>query len=744
MPRPCRGKILRHPHQRRRQDLRNPPQRPPDRPLLRCRLPPRTRYRQHRQPPRHGLLHRRTLPRRRDGLHDPDATTSTEADFRGTRSPPTRSRSQGQQRPARLTRPDIIEKIHAEYLAAGADIIETNTFNATAIAQADYQLEPSSTSSTKPPRLRPRAADAYRSKPPGPPRFVAGAIGPLNRTLSMSPDVNDPTTAPSPSTRSSPPTPSRSAALLDGGVDLLLVETIFDTLNIQGRALRDREHLRRARRNARVPGDDLRHHHRRSRPHALGPDVEAFWYSIRHAEALQRRHQLRARRRRDAPLRRGTRAASPSATSPATRTPACPTRSAATTRRPPTWPPCSREFAENGLVNLVGGCCGTTPAHIAPPSPAPRPGRRPPRAGAARALRVTPRLEPSSFPTTQSLPHDRRAHQRHRLARFAKLIKAATTTTPSSRPPAGRGGANVIDVNMDEGCSTASRDGEVPQPHRRRARHRARPGHDRQLQVEVLEAGLKVRAGQGHRQLDLAQGGRGRVPRAAPHSAALRRRRRRHGLRREGQADTARRQGRDLQARLPLLVDRVGFPPEDIIFDPNILTVATGIEEHANYAVDFIEATRRIKADVPRRQGLGRRLERLLLVPRQRPVREAMHAVFLYHAIRPAWTWASSTPASSRSTTRSSRPPRARRGRAPQPPPRRHRAPRRRSPRRSRARPQEGGARPNSPGATPRRGAPRARPRQGHRRLHRRGHRGSPAEATRGPSTSSKARSWTA
>ena len=449
-------------------------------------------------------------------------------------------------------------------------------------------------------------------------RFVAGALGPTNRTASISPDVNNP------GYRAVTFDDLRLAygeqirGLIDGGADLLLIETIFDTLNAKAGDLRRRGGLRR---EGRRPADhDLGHDHRPLRPHPLGPDADRLLALGAPRPALHHRPQLRARRRRHARAPRRALATSPTPSSAPTRTPACRTSSAATTRRPEFMARQIEEFAREGLVNIVGGCCGTTPDHIRAIAEAVA--KYPPRAVPEKApLMRLSGLEP--FTLTPEIPFVNVGERTNVTgsARFRKLITAGdyAAALEVARDQV-ENGAQVIDVNMDEGLI----DSEAAMAEFLNLLA-AEPDIARvPLMIdcskwEVIEAGLKCVQGKPHRQLDLDEGGRGGLPRPRPARAGC------YGAAvvvmafdEQGQADTEERKVEICTRAYRILTEEVGFPPEDIVFDPNIFAVATGIEEHDNYGVDFIEATRRINATLPHVHISGGVSQPLLLVPRQR------------------------------------------------------------------------------------------------------------------------------
>ena len=294
------------------------------------------------------------------------------------------------------------------------------------------------------------------------------------------------------------------------------------------------------------------------------------------------------------------------------------------------------EFAAAGLVNIVGGCCGTTPEHI--PAIARAVAGKAPRAipEVPRRLRLSG-LEP--FTLTPEIPFVNVGERTNVTgsARFRKLITAGdyAAALDVARDQV-ENGAQIIDVNMDEGLlDSAEGDDHLPQSDRRRARHRARAGHGRFLEILGDRGRPQMPAGQAGGELDLDEGGRGRVHAPRQDRAPLWRRGRGHGVRRAGPGRHARAQDRD-RASAPTTSwsNQVGFPPEDIIFDPNIFAVATGMEEHNGYGVDFIEAARWIRANLPHAHVSGGVSNLSFSFRGNEPVREAMHSVFLYHAIK--------------------------------------------------------------------------------------------------------------
>jgi len=565
-----------------------------------------------------------------------------EADFRGQRFAAHPSDLKGDNDLLVLTRPDVITGIHHAYLEAGADIIETCTFNATSIAQADYGLESAVYElNVAAARLARDAAREWSARTPDRPRFVAGSIGPTNRTLSLSPDVDDPARRAVTFAQVRDAYAGQVRGLLDGGCDLLLVETIFDTLNAKAALVAIDEAFEA--RGAAVPIMISVTVADRSGRTLSGQNVEAFWVSVAHARpfSVGINCALGAREIRPflADLARvaETRiscypnAGLPNAFGQYEETPG---ETAALVR----------EFAESGLIDIVGGCCGTTPDHIRAIAGA-MAGVRPRSArlaapGAPRAaesaysryagLEVFTIRPDSNFTMIGERTNVSGSAKFRRLIGDGNLSEAAEVALEQVR-----GGANVIDVNMDEGLLDSER----------AMRDflnliAADPGIARvpvmidSSKWPVIEAGLQSVQGKAIvNSISLKEGEAGFL-----HQARLIRR---YGAAvvvmafdEAGQADTVERKVQVLQRAYGLLTREGGFDPLDIILDPNVLAIGTGLEEHANYAVNFIEATRILKATCPGAKLSGGISNLSFAFRGNDAVREAMHAAFLYHAIQ--------------------------------------------------------------------------------------------------------------
>ena len=554
-----------------------------------------------------------------------------EADYRGGRFADWKGQDlKGNNDLLVLTRPDVIRQIHDDYIAAGSDIIETNTFSGTVIAQADYGLESLVPElNREAARLAREAADACKDRH----IFVAGAIGPLNRTLSISRDVNDPGKRDVTFEQVVAAYREQVENLVAGGVDILLVETIFDTLNAKAALFAISEYFEdHPRLPVMVSGTitDL------SGRTLTGQTVEAFLNSVSHFPLLsiglncalgpKEMRPYIEELARLAPFHVST---YPNAGLP---DPLSPTGFPET---PESLAPQLREWAAEGWLNIIGGCCGTTPDHIRAMAETLRglPPRRIP--GRETTLRLSG-LEP--FTARPEIPFINVGERTNVTGspKFSKLVLAGNfdEALAVARQQV-EAGAQVIDINMDEGmldgvaAMTRFLNLIASEPDISRV-----PVMIDSSKFEVIEAGLRCVQGKGIVNSISLKGGEDEFRRQA-------RLVRRYGAAavvmafdEQGQADNYQRRIEICARAYRILVEEVGFPPEDIIFDPNVLTVATGIEEHANYAKDFIEATRWIKANLPHARVSGGISNVSFSFRGNNPVREAMHSVFLFHAIR--------------------------------------------------------------------------------------------------------------
>jgi len=555
----------------------------------------------------------------------------TEADYRGARFADWPSDLKGNNDLLVLTRPDVIGGIHRAYLEAGADIVETNSFNATRIAMADYGMEDLAYEiNVAAARLAREAADAYST--PEKPRFVAGVLGPTNRTASISPDVNDPgarnvdfdtlVTAYAESTH----------GLIEGGADLILIETIFDTLNAKAaifavKQVFDEDGIERPIMISGTITDQ-------SGRTLTGQTTEAFYNSLRHAEPISiglncalGPFELRQYVEEMARISEFHVSAHPNA--------GLPNELGGYDLGPEVMAAEIAEWARSGFLNIVGGCCGTTPDHI----------RAIAEAVAGLAPRALPEiapacrlagLEPCNIGAESFFVNVGERTNVTGSARFRRLIKEGDYDTALSvAQEQVENGAQVIDVNMDEGLLDA-----VAAMKRFLNLVAAEPEIARvpvmidSSKWEVIETGLKCVQGKPIvNSISIKEGEEKFLQQA--------RLCRRYGAAvivmafdEAGQADTQARKIEICTRAYRLLTEQVGFPPEDIIFDPNIFAVATGIEEHDNYAVDFIEATREIKRTLPHALISGGVSNVSFSFRGNDPVREAIHAVFLYHAVK--------------------------------------------------------------------------------------------------------------
>ncbi len=555
-----------------------------------------------------------------------------EADYRGEAFADWPSDLKGNHDLLSVTRPDVIREIHASFLDAGADVIETNTFNSTAPALADYGLEDRVTElNLAAARLAREVADEVAART-GSPRFVAGVIGPTNRTASISPDVNDPGKRNIVFDELVATYHDAATALLEGGADFILVETIFDTLNAKA-ALYALGRLSDARETP-VPVMISGTITDASGRTLSGQTTEAFWNSIRHAQPFLvglncalgaddlRPYVQELSRIADTGV-----SVHPNA--------GLPNEFGEYDDTPEQMGGVLGRFAADGLLNMVGGCCGTTPEHIrvirdAVVSQSPRP---------IPELDIQMRLsglEPFNIGEDSLFVN---VGERTNVAGSAKFRKLITAEDYAGALQVARqqveNGAQIIDVNMDEGMldSVAAMDRFLKlvagEPDISRV-----PIMVDSSRWDVIEAGLKCIQGKAVvNSISLKEG-------EAPFLEQAREIKR-HGAAvvvmafdEEGQADTVERRIAICERAYRLLTDEVGFPPEDIIFDPNIFAVATGIEEHNGYGEAFIEATRELKERLPHTWISGGVSNVSFSFRGNDPVREAMHSVFLFHAIQ--------------------------------------------------------------------------------------------------------------
>jgi 5-methyltetrahydrofolate--homocysteine methyltransferase len=532
-----------------------------------------------------------------------------------------------------ISRPEIIESIHRKYLDAGADIIETNTFNSNAISMAEYELQGQVHElNVAGARLARSAVEQFEASHPGSPRFVAGAMGPTSRTASMSQDVSSPASRGVTFEQLRETYYAQARGLVEGGVDLLLLETIFDTLNAKASLFAIDQYFEES--GNRVPVMASVTIVDQSGRTLSGQTVEAFWISVSHMDLLSvgincalgakqmRPYLEELSQLAPVPISCYPNAGLPNAFGGFDETPG---KMAAELR----------EFAANGWFNIVGGCCGTTPAHIraiaeAVRGLAPHVLSRPERCTRFSGLEAL-----TLRPDTNFVNIGERTNVTG-SPKFAKLVlngeyEAALSVARQQVD----GGAQIIDVNMDEGMLDSERAMTTFLHYIASEPDIARvPVMIDSSKWSVIEAGLKCVQGKGVvNSISLKEG-----------EEAFRQRARlirRYGAAmivmafdEKGQADTIERKVAICARSYRILTEEAGIPPEDIIFDPNILTVATGIEEHNSYAVNFIEAARQIKATLPYAKVSGGVSNISFSFRGNNVVREAMHSAFLYHAIQ--------------------------------------------------------------------------------------------------------------
>jgi 5-methyltetrahydrofolate--homocysteine methyltransferase len=538
-----------------------------------------------------------------------------------------------------LTQPGLVSDIHDAYLAAGADIISTNTFNANAPSMADYHMEDLVAEiNLAAARLARAAADRCNARDASRPRFVAGAIGPTNKTASISPDVNDPGFRNITFDELVAAYAEATRALVEGGVDLLLVETIFDTLNAKAALFACEVVFEEiGRRLPVMVSGTITDQSGRT---LTGQTPEAFWNSIAHARPisvglncalgakLMRPYIEELARVADTFVHAYPNAGLPN-----------PLSETGYDERPDQTSAFLREFADSGFVNLVGGCCGTTPEHIAAIVQAVA-GRKPRDVPALpRKLRLAG-LEPLNVGDDSLFVNVGERTNVTGSKAFARLILAGNYAEALSvARQQVENGAQVIDVNMDEAmldsekAMTTFLNLLAAEPDIARV-----PVMIDSSKWSVIEAGLKCMQGKCVvNSISLKEGEaafRQQAKLAMRYGAAVVV----MAFDEQGQADTLERRKAICRRSYDLLVNEIGFPPEDIIFDPNVFAVATGLEEHATYGIDYIEATRWIRATLPYAKVSGGVSNFSFSFRGNDAVREAMHSALLYHAIRAGMT----------------------------------------------------------------------------------------------------------
>lgn len=555
-----------------------------------------------------------------------------EKDFRGERFAKWDIDLKGNNDLLSLTQPDIIKAIHSAYFSAGSDIVETNTFNATRVAMADYKMEELAYEiNRESARLARQAADEFTKNTPEKPRFVAGVLGPTNRTASMSPDVNDPGFRNIFFDDLVEAYTESAHGLIDGGVDILLIETIFDTLNAKAAIFAVEQVFEKI--GYKLPIMISGTITDASGRTLSGQTVGAFWNSLKHADPIAfgfncalGAKELRQYIAELAVIADTHVSAHPNA--------GLPNEFGEYDESPEAMAKELADWAQSGYLNIIGGCCGTSPPHI--------------KAIVAAVEKYSPRVVPE-------LPRQCRLAglEAMTIALDSLFVNVGERTNVTGSAAFKRliiegdfeaalevakqqveNGAQIIDINMDEGM-LESREAMVrflmliaSEPDIAKV-----PIMLDSSKWEILEAGLKCIQGKGIvNSISLKEGETAFVE----HAKLVRR----YGAAvivmafdEDGQADTRQRKVQICTRAYKILTEQLKFPPEDIIFDPNIFAIATGIDEHNNYGLDFIEATREIKQDLPHALVSGGVSNVSFSFRGNNPVREAIHAVFLYHAI---------------------------------------------------------------------------------------------------------------
>lgn len=532
-----------------------------------------------------------------------------------------------------LTQPQMIEEIHKAYLEAGADILETNTFSSNSVAMADYALgEYVYELNLKSAQIAKKIAAEFTQKNPSKPRFVAGSLGPTNRTASMSPNVNDPGFRAVTFDDLVASFSEQIRGLLDGGVDLILIETVIDTLNCKAALFAAEELFKRN--GKRIPVIVSGTITDASGRILSGQTVEAFWNSIRHANLLAvglncalGAKELRPYLEELSNIADTNVIAYPNA--------GLPNQFGEYDQTADMMGNFIKDFAESGFLNIVGGCCGTTPAHI------------------QKIAETAKNFKPRVIPTPERLTR-LSGLEAFTIRKDLNFVNVGERTNVTGSPKFSKlilagdyegalaiakqqvdAGAQIIDINFDEGmldseaAMTKFLNLIASEPNIAKV-----PVMIDSSKWSVIEAGLKCAQGKGIvNSISLKEGEAAFVERAKKI--------RQYGFAtvvmafdEKGQADTAERKYEICSRSYKLLTEKANFPAEDIIFDPNILTVATGMDEHNNYGVEFIEATRKIKATLPHCHVSGGVSNLSFSFRGVNPVREAMHSAFLFHAMK--------------------------------------------------------------------------------------------------------------
>lgn len=557
----------------------------------------------------------------------------TESDFRGERFREIQGQLKGNNDLLCLTRPDVIEEIHRRYLEAGADIIETNTFNATRVSMADYHMQDYCREiNLEAARLARRLADEYTQKNPEKPRFVAGSVGPTNKTCSMSPDVNNPAFRALTYDELLEAYCEQMEALIEGGVDAILIETIFDTLNakvaIQAAELSMQKMGRKLPLMLSVTVSDI------AGRTLSGQTLDAFLASVQHADLFSVGLNCSFGARQLKPFLEQLAKRAPYYIS-AYPNAGLPNSLGQYDQSPEEMAAEVKEYIDEGLVNIIGGCCGTTEEYIAryqelikdakPHTPAPKPESL--WLSGLELLEVTPEINFVNVGERCNVAGSRKFLRLINEKKYEEALSIARQQVED--------GALVLDINMDDGLLDAAEEMTTflnliaSEPEIARV-----PLMIDSSKWEVVLAGLKCVQGKCIvNSISLKEG----EDIFIEHARTIRR----YGAAvivmafdEKGQADTFARKIEVCERAYRILTEKVGFAPQDIIFDPNVLAVATGVEEHNNYAVDFIQATGWIRKHLPGAHISGGVSNLSFSFRGNNYIREAMHAVFLYHAIR--------------------------------------------------------------------------------------------------------------
>ncbi len=557
----------------------------------------------------------------------------TEEQYRGERFKNYRRDLKGNNDLLSITQPQIINEIHEAYLTAGSDIIETNTFNSTSVSLADYEMgflvyEMNLAAA----KIARQAADKFTALTPHKPRYAAGSLGPLNKTASLSPDVNDPGFRTVNFDQIKDAYSEQLKGLIDGGVDIIIVETVFDTLNCKAALYAINEYFEKT--GKKLPVMVSGTITDASGRTLSGQTTEAFWNSVSHAGLLSvgLNCSLGAKEMRPYIEELSNIAGCYISCYPNA---GLPNEFGEYDEKAEETAALLKEFAESGFINFAGGCCGTTPAHIAKISEELK--NTPPRKipEIKPILRLSG-LEPLNFTLQTNFVNVGERTNITGSSKFSKMILAEDYDAALSiARQQVENGAQIIDINMDEGML----DGEAAmvkflnliasEPDIARV-----PVMIDSSKWSIIEAGLKCVQGKGIVNSISLKEGEGKFIEQAKKV-------RKYGAAvivmafdEKGQADSFEKRIEVCKRCYEILTKQVGFPPQDIIFDPNILTIGTGIEEHNNYAIDYIRAVKWIKENLPLAKISGGVSNISFSFRGNNAVREAMHSAFLYHAIQ--------------------------------------------------------------------------------------------------------------